>query len=37
MRSDNLKRHWLTKIKNFDSKVTSVVRGYLKDKDDKTS
>ena len=34
-RSDNLKRHWLTKHKNFDFKVTTVVRGFLKDNDRK--
>ena len=35
MRSDNLKRHWLTKHKSFDFKVTTVVRGCLRDKDRK--
>ena len=35
MRSDNLKRHWSTKHKNFDFKVTTVVRGFLKDNDRK--
>ena len=35
MRSDHLKRHWLTKHKNFDFKVTTVVRGFLKDNDRK--
>ena len=33
MRSDHLKRHCLTKHKNFDFKVTTVVRGFLKEKD----
>ena len=33
MRSDTLKRHWLTKHKNFDFKVTTVVRGFLREKD----
>ena len=33
MRSDTLKRHWLTKHKNFDFKVTTVVRGFLKETD----
>ena len=33
MRSDHLKRHCLTKHKNFDFKVTTVVRGFLRKKD----
>ena len=33
MRSDHLKRHCLTKHKNFDFKVTTVVRGFLREKD----
>ena len=33
MSSDTLKRHWLTKHKNFDFKVTTVVRGFLKETD----
>ena len=33
MRSDTLKRHWLTKHKNFDFKVTTVVRGFFKETD----
>ena len=33
MRSDHLKRHCLTKHKNFDFKVTMVVRGFLREKD----
>ena len=33
MRSDTLKRHWLTKHKNFDFKVTTVVKGFLREKD----
>ena len=36
-RSDTLKRHWLSKYKNFDFQVTTVVRGFLKDKDGKPS
>ena len=31
-RSDTLKGHWLTKHKNLDFKVTTVVRGFLKEK-----
>ena len=37
MRSDNLKRHWLVKHKNFEFKVTTIVTGFLKDKDRKPS
>ena len=37
MRIDNLKRHWLTKHKSFDFKVTTVVRGFLKDDNRKPS
>ena len=37
MRSDNLRRHWLAKHKSFDFKVTTVVRGFLKDKDSNPS
>ena len=37
MRSDTLKRHWSTKLKNFDFKVTTVVRGFLKEKDGEPS
>ena len=37
MRSDHLKRHWLTKHKNFDFKVTTVVRGFLREKDNEPS
>ena len=37
MRSDALKRHWLTKLKNFDFKVTTVDRGFLKIKDSELS
>ena len=33
MRHDTLKRHWLTKHKNFDFKVTTGDRGFLKEKD----
>ena len=33
MRSDHLRRHWLAELKSFDFKVTTVVRGFLKDKD----
>ena len=33
MRSDHLKRHCLTKHKNFDFKVTTVVKGFLREKD----
>ena len=36
-RSNTLKRHWLTKHKNFDFEVTTVVRGFLKEKDGKPS
>ena len=31
--NDHLKRHWLTKHKNFDFQVTTVARGFLNDKD----
>ena len=31
MRSDTLKRHWLTKHKNFEFKVTTVVKDFLND------
>ena len=37
MRSDHLKRHWITKHKNFDFKVTTIVRGFLKNEDSKPS
>ena len=33
MRSDHWKRHCLTKHKNFDFKVTTVVKGFLREKD----
>ena len=33
MRSDHLKRHCIAKHKNFDFKVTAVVRGFLREKD----
>ena len=37
MRSDHLKKHWFAKQKNFDFKVATVVRGFLKIKDSKAS
>ena len=37
MRSDTLKRHWLTKHKNFDFKVTTIDRGFLKETDGEQS
>ena len=37
MMSDHLKRHWSSKHNNFDFKVTTVVRGFLKEKDGEPS
>ena len=37
MRSDHLKRHCIAKHKNFDFKVTTIVRGFLKNEDSKPS
>ena len=37
MRSDHLKKHWFAKQKNFDFKVTTIVRGFLKNEDSKPS
>ena len=37
MRSDHLRRHWSAKHKSFDFKVTTAVRGLLKDKDSNPS
>ena len=37
MRSDTLKRPWSSKHKNFDSKVTTAVRGFVKEKDGDSS
>ena len=37
MRSDTLKRRWFAKHKNFEFIVTTVVRGFLKEKEGESS